>query len=87
MATKPALNDYAIMDHLIHDKLSSGEEVILLPITRYDNILGSPKVVTDLNEFIAAPFFLYVKDEVEMDAETLGLMIGVSFDTHLKTII
>lgn len=77
---KSVKDDYIIMDHLIHDKMSSGEEVILLPITRYDNILGAPRVVTSLDDFVPAPFFMYAQDEVELDSFTLVDMFGSSFE-------
>lgn len=77
MATEKSANDYVVMDHLIHDKLSSGEEVILLPITKYDNVIGAPGVISDLNELIAAPFSLYAQDEVEISSDLLEEITGI----------
>ena len=73
-----ALSDYLCYDHLIHVQLSDGTETILFPITRYDTLLGSPKVVTDMNTFNGAPFFFYQTDEVDVDRATLEQMIGIS---------
>ena len=43
MATIPNL---PMADILIHGKPSDREEILGFPITRYDNIVGAPAVVT-----------------------------------------
>lgn len=65
-------------DTLIHDKMSNGEEVILFPYTRYDNVMGAPKVVADMESFHGAPFFFMVTDTVEIADEDLEAMLGIT---------
>lgn len=67
-----------LTDTLIHDKMSNGEEVIMFPYTRYDNVLGSPKIVTDLESFHGAPFFFLSTYTVEVDDETLTTILGMT---------
>ena len=71
------LSSYKLTDHLMHVKTAEGEEMIAFPFTRYDNVLGSPKIVTDLTTFKGAPFFFYQTDEVEVDDSVVNTLIGV----------
>ena len=76
--TPLAATDYQYYDHLIHDRLSDGSEVILFPITRYEALMGAPKVVEDMETFHGAPFFFYQTDEVDVDRALIEQMIGIS---------
>ena len=58
--------------------MDGGEEVILFPITRYENILGAPKVVDNLEDFVGAPFFFYQTDEVEVSDDVIDSLLGVA---------
>ena len=52
----------SVSDTLLHDKDSDRTERVILPITRYVNVLNSPKV----EEILGAPFSL-----IATDTETL----------------
>lgn len=78
MADERTTENAVWTDQLMHGKADGGEEVILFPITRYENILGSPKIVTDLDAFVGAPFFFYGTDTVEVDDDALDKMLGVT---------
>ena len=65
-----------ISDHLMHGKTDDGE-TILFPYTRYENVLGSPKIVTDLETFKGAPFFFLQSDEVEVDDTIINELLGI----------
>ena len=71
-------SNVTLSDILIHDKMSDGTETIMFPITRYDNIMGSPKIVSDLTTFHGAPFFFYAADTVEINDDELNALIGIS---------
>ena len=72
------VSDYKITDHLMHIKTNDGQEMIAFPFTRYDNILGSPKIVNDLSTFKGAPFFFYQTDEVDVDDNTINIIMGTT---------
>ena len=48
----------AVSDVLLHDKTSDRTEKVILPITRYKNVLNAPGVVTAENCIKGAPFVL-----------------------------
>lgn len=56
----------SVSDTLLHDKDSDRTERVILPITRYVNVLNSPKVVENGGEILGAPFSL-----IATDTETL----------------
>ena len=70
--------DNQIRSSLIHIKDANGEEIILFPYTRYDNILGAPKVVknTDDATSIGAPFILVETDTVDVDISVMTSLYG-----------
>lgn len=70
--------EYRTYNHLQHNKTGTGEDVIIFPITRYENVLGAPKLVTDINSFPGAPFFLYQTDTVDVDESVLKAMLKQS---------
>jgi hypothetical protein len=67
--------EYKTYNHLQHNKTGSGEDVITFPYTRYENVLGAPKLVTDIESFPGAPFFLYQTDSVDVDETLLKNML------------
>ena len=71
-------SNVVLTDLLIHGKMDDGSETIMFPITRYDNIMGSPKIVSDLSTFSGAPFFFYSTDTVEINDDELTAIIGIS---------
>ena len=53
----PSKIPMTVSDTLLHIKDSDTTENVILPITRYDNVMNSPRVVTD-GDNIGAPFVL-----------------------------
>lgn len=72
------LSSYRLTDHLMHVKNEDGKEMIVFPFTRYENVFGSPKIVTDLSTFKGAPFFFYQTDEVEVDDSVINTIMGTN---------
>lgn len=66
-------------DVLLHAKESDRSERVIFPITRYDNILSSPKMVSDVETSYGAPFLLLQTDEVEIDEDELYNLCGAIF--------
>jgi hypothetical protein len=78
---KTSAASYTMVDHLMHGKMENGEEVILFPITRFDNLLGAPQIVTDMDKFAGAPFFFYTTDTVEVTSATIEELTGINTDS------
>lgn len=74
---------YNVADHLIHGKSDNGEEVILLPYTRYDNVMGAPRVVSTYDDYIPAPFFFLKTDEVDLTADEINTLVGVQMASEI----
>lgn len=64
-----------VSDTLLHVKDSDTTESVILPITRYDNVMNSPRVVTDGSN-IGAPFVLLKTDEEYITLEELRKLCG-----------
>ena len=76
MATIPNL---PMADVLLHGKPSDREEILGFPITRYDNIVGSPSVVAPQTLKGSAPFQLLRTDSVDLSISTIRQMCGDIF--------
>lgn len=76
-ASTTSTNFPTCVNHLIHGKMNDGEEVIMFPYTTYDNILGKPCVVTDLETFPGAPFFFYENETIEVADATIEALYGI----------
>lgn len=63
-------------DYLLHGKDSDRTERIILPITRYGNILSAPSVVTEDIEVNGAPFHLLKTGTVKLTAEEIHYLCG-----------
>lgn len=63
-------------DSILHVKDSDRTERILFPVTRYENILGAPRVIDDIETTTAfgAPFLFLKVDEVELTDEEINEM-------------
>ena len=72
-------NQFVGSDVLLHAKDSDRSERVIFPITRYDNILSSPKMVSDVETSYGAPFLLLQTDEVEIDEDELYNLCGAIF--------
>lgn len=65
-------------DVILHDKIEEDgeiEEGIIYPVTRYDNILNSPKVVFDITSANNPPFLLVVEEESTMEDDEVFNLI------------
>lgn len=69
----------SMRDNLLHGKTSKGEETIVFPITRYQNILGSPNMISSVENYHGSPFVLYNTDNVDVPLETLTAIFGDIF--------
>ena len=68
MATIPNL---PMTDILLHGKPSEKDEYLGFPITRYQNIIGAPSLVTASTIKGSAPFQLLKTDEVELTVSAI----------------
>lgn len=73
MATIPNL---PMTDILIHGKPSEKEEYLGFPITRYQNLVGAPSLVTASTIKSSAPFQLLHIDDVEMTVSDIRTLCG-----------
>lgn len=65
-------------DVILHDKIEEDGEIkegIVYPVTRYDNILNSPKVVFDITSANNPPFLLVVEEESTMEDDEVFNLI------------
>ena len=68
----------SISDTLLHVKDSDLTEKVVMPITRYKNVLNAPRVVTNKNSVKGAPFLFYETDSEELTtAEIRKLANGI----------
>jgi hypothetical protein len=58
-------------DILFHTKDNDSNERLIFPITRYMNVMSSPKVINDINSTNGAPFLLLKDKSVEIDEDEL----------------
>ena len=65
----------SVSDTLLHDKISDQEEKVILPITRYRNVLNAPKVVTTPNAAKGTPFALYATETETLSTSDLRKLI------------
>lgn len=72
MAKIPA----SVSDTLLHIKETDRTERVILPITRYENVLSAPTVVTDVDEVYGAPFLILETGEEKVSAETIRTLCG-----------
>lgn len=63
-------------DVLLHHKNTDRGETVILPITRYQNIMSGPNVVTDSDEVPGAPFHLLKTDTEDMTIEEVRKLCG-----------
>jgi hypothetical protein len=63
-------------DTLLHLKNNDREEIVILPITRYANVMSAPGVVGDSDEIPGAPFHLLALGTEEMSVEEIRKYCG-----------
>ena len=71
----PSKIPMTVSDTLLHVKNSDKTESVILPITRYENVMNSPRVVTD-GDNNGAPFVLLKTDEEVVSIETIRKLCG-----------
>lgn len=53
----------SVSDVLLHQRDTDRTERVMLPVTRYKNILNAPSVVSNIHEVKGAPFVLFETEE------------------------
>lgn len=66
----------SVSDVLLHTKDTDRTERVIMPITRYQNVLSSPNIVTDVDEVPGAPFHLLITDSEELTAADIRKLCG-----------
>ena len=66
----------SVTDTLLHEKDSDRTERVILPITRYKNVLSAPQVVTNGNSVKGAPFVLLATDTEKLSTSELRKLAG-----------
>lgn len=67
-------------DVVMHSKDNNGEERLVLPVTRYKNILNAPRMVTDLDITITSPFVIYAESAEELSTDEIKELIsGITY--------
>ena len=61
----------AVSDVIMHTKTDTQEEVVVLPVTRYDNVMNSPHVIETAEAHPGAPFHLFITGEEEMTSSEI----------------
>lgn len=62
---------YSVSDVLLHTKEKADSERVILPITRYKNIMNAPRLVSSSNAAKGAPFVLFETDQEVLSIEEL----------------
>lgn len=66
----------SVQDVIMHTKTDNQTEEIVLPVTRYDNVLNAPHLVETSEAHPGAPFHLLETDEEELDISEIRLFVG-----------
>ena len=80
MTQPKAQNNYNVVDTVWHGKNADNEDIIVLPTTRYENVMGRIEVVSDMSKYGGGTLFFYKKDSVEVSKPILQTMIGNIFE-------
>lgn len=59
------MDETVYSDALMHTKMADGTVVTMLPITRYNNILSAPKLVSNMDNTGNAPILFHVDEVIE----------------------
>lgn len=65
----------SVSDVLLHNRDSDRTETVILPITRYNNVMNAPQVVDDITTTNGAPFTLLATETVVLDTDELRELI------------
>lgn len=66
----------SVTDDLLHMKTSDGQDKVVLPITRYNNVMNAPKLISNPYSAEGAPFCLYETDEEDLDVSEIRSLIN-----------
>lgn len=66
----------SVSDTLLHEKSSDKTERVILPITRYNNVLNAPKVVTNVDSVKGAPFVLYATESETLSTVEIRKLVN-----------
>lgn len=65
-------------DVILRHKDEHNVESIIFPITRYQNIMSSPKVINDISNARKAPFVLLNTDSVALATSEINELFNIS---------
>lgn len=66
----------SVSDVLLHEKDSDRSERVIMPITRYKNVLNAPNVVAAANAVKGAPFVLLATESEVLSTTELRSLIN-----------
>ena len=66
----------SVSDVLLHEKDTDRTEKVVMPITRYKNVLNAPNIVTTANDVKGAPFVLLETDTESLSIEQIRALSG-----------
>lgn len=69
-------NSIVITDNILHVRNEDGEEGIVFPITRYNNIMGRPTIIENAEDLRGSDFAFLVTEEVELTPEEANKFYG-----------
>lgn len=65
----------SVSDVLLHNRDSDRTEKVILPVTRYKNVMNAPKVINDISSSNGAPFTLLATETEVLDTAQLRKLI------------
>ena len=66
----------SVTDTLLHTKVSENEERVILPFTRYANVMNAPRVVKDGKDALGAPYAFLETDTETLTTEQIRSLCG-----------
>lgn len=66
----------SVQDTILHAKTDDKNEEIVMPVTRYDNVLNAPHLVETAEAHPGAPFHVLVTDEDTLTASEIRDIAG-----------
>lgn len=65
----------SVSDVLLHNKTSDRTEEVIMPITRYENVLNAPKLITDVSAVNGSPFTLLATGKESISTAKLRKLV------------
>lgn len=65
-------------DVVLRHKDTHNTESIIFPITRYANIINSPKVVSNISDAKNAPYILLQTDSIQLTNNEINSLFNIS---------